>query len=188
MVSDKKRLHVAIYPSGVSNSDERKYVNPVNHVYKSKLTVPHRYHWAFLVGPKLEKQQEVPGMKYHVKNHPTAGWTFEETPVDDVGVATNLLARLTIAKIKDEKRLVEILRGTTVVQDDPEWRCRTWVSEVLTRLAEDGTVVGTGWLEWDDIEALARQYVMKKSAAGRYAEMKELAPTWSLVDGKETVA
>lgn len=105
-----------------------------------------------------------------------------------MGVATGLLARLTIAKIKDEKRLVEILRGTPVGRDDPGWRSRTWVSEVLKRLAEDGTVVGTSWLEWEDIERLARQYVVKKAAAGRYEGAKELAPTWSLVDGKEMVA
>ena len=127
-------------------------------------------------------------MKYHVKNHPVSGWAYEEVGVDDVGAATNLLARLTIAKIKDEKRLVEIFRGTPVVQQDSEWRCRSWTSEVLKRLGEDGTALGTSWLEWKDIEPLGREYVGKKTAAGRYAKVEELAPTWDILEGKETVA
>ncbi|GAB1311873.1 hypothetical protein MFIFM68171_02083 [Madurella fahalii] len=63
MVSNKKRLYIALYPSGVVINEER------------------RYHWSFLIGPKVEDKPQVPGMRYHVKNHPIQGWVYEEVPL-----------------------------------------------------------------------------------------------------------
>ncbi|KAK4109456.1 hypothetical protein N656DRAFT_791870 [Canariomyces notabilis] len=118
-------------------------------------------------------------MRYHVKNHPTQGWMYEEIDLDDVQSTARLLARIVVAKIKDEKRLIEIFRTTPVVQNDPNWRCRTWVADVLSRIAEDGK-----------IEALARDYVAKKTEAGRYANAADLLlpkPTWNMFEEKEIV-
>ncbi|PGH20106.1 hypothetical protein AJ80_03674 [Polytolypa hystricis UAMH7299] len=56
MVSGEKRLYIALYPSGVVNNEERKY------------------HWGFLTGPKVEKDDEEPSMRYHVKNNALEGW------------------------------------------------------------------------------------------------------------------
>ncbi|CAK7210786.1 hypothetical protein SEUCBS140593_000948 [Sporothrix eucalyptigena] len=174
MVSGKKRLYIALYPSGVSNKEER------------------RYHWAFLVGPKNEgaANVQVPGTKYHVKNRPVQGWIYEEVDVADVKSTVDLLARVTIAKVEDEDRLAGIMRKIPVVQNDPNWRCRSWIADVLSRLKEDGKAVGTSELDWPTIEALARDYVGKKAAAQRYAKVEELTlpkPMWNILEGKEVI-
>lgn len=134
MVANKKRLYIALYPSGVTNNEERKLSN--------------------------------------------------------VRTTASLLARVLIAKIDDEKRLVEIMRGAPVVQDNPNWHCRTWVADVLSRLAEDGRAVGTAKLGWGKIEAQARQYVAEKTAAGRYGRDMDAdapRPTWDMLDEREVV-
>ncbi|KAH7259034.1 uncharacterized protein BKA55DRAFT_735874 [Fusarium redolens] len=170
---NKNRLYIALYPSGVVNNEER------------------RYHWGFLIGPKNESGTEVPGMRYHVKNHPMRGWIYEEIDLPNVRSTNNLLARIIIAKVEDEKRLVEIIRSTPVVQNDPNWRCRTWVADVLSRIAMGGgRAVGTSELEWAKIESVARAYVASKTATGRYLDpvvMTLPKPTWDMLQGKEVV-
>jgi hypothetical protein len=99
----------------------------------------------------------VPGTRYHVKNHPISGWVYEEVPLTNVRSTVNLLVRVLIAKIKDEDRLVEILRGTPVMQDDPDWRCRTWLADALQRIQQDGKAMGTAKLDWARIETVARE-------------------------------
>lgn len=103
----------------------------------------------------------------------------------------NLLARILIAKIQDEAQLAEIFRTTPVVQNDPNWRCRTWVADALSRMAKDGKAVGTAKLGWGEIEALARDYVGKKTAAGRYTNATDMGspkPTWDMLEGREVVS
>lgn len=116
---------------------------------------------------------------------------YEAVSLPNVQSTINLLARLVIAKVEDEKRLVEIFRTTPVVQNDPNWRCRTWVAQVLSRLEKDGKAVGTAQLDWRKIEGLGRDYVAKKAAAGRYLEaldMYQPKPTWNMLEDRETVA
>lgn len=148
----------------------------------------HRYHWGFLIGPKKEDGDEVPGVRYHVKNRFGEGWLYEEVSLANVQNTISLLARILIAKIEDEKRLVQIIRDTPLVQNDPEWRCRTWVADVLRRIAEDGKAVGTAELDWHAVEAKGRSYVAAKMAAGRYATEARLRvpkPTWDMIQKKE---
>ncbi|KEZ41865.1 Homospermidine synthase (spermidine-specific) [Scedosporium apiospermum] len=93
--------------------------------------------------------------------------------------------------IVHEKRLVDIIRKVPVVQNDPNWRCRTWVSAVLSSLQKDGKAVGTSQLDWAKIEALAREYVAKKMAAGRYLKAEEMLlpkPTWDMLEEKEIIS
>ncbi|PMD17198.1 hypothetical protein NA56DRAFT_681304 [Hyaloscypha hepaticicola] len=105
MVSNKNRLYIALFPSGVSNNEER------------------RYHWEFLIGPKVEDKPRDPGMQYHVKNHPST---------------TNLLARIVNAKIEHEPLLINIFCNMMVVPNDPNWRCRTWIADdKIEQLARD---------------------------------------------------
>lgn len=155
-----------------------------------RLMTFYRYHWGFLIGPKVEDKPKVPGMRYHVKNHPVQGWVYEENSLEDVQTTNNLLARIVVAKVEDERRVVEIFRMTPVVQNDPNWRCRTWVADALSRMAKDGKAVGTAQLVWSEIELLARKYVAKKAAAGRYVTAKDMTsprPTWDMLDGREVV-
>jgi hypothetical protein len=129
-------------------------------------------------------------MRYHVKNHPIRSWIFEEIPLSNVRSTNNLLARIVIAKIEDEDRLVELIRNTPVVQNDPNWRCRTWVAQALSRIAQDGMATGTAELDWKKIEAIAREYVASKTAAGRYLNAADMAlpkPTYDMLQGKEVI-
>ncbi|KAH7237852.1 hypothetical protein B0J15DRAFT_406079, partial [Fusarium solani] len=64
---------------------------------------------------------EVPGTRYHIKNHPIHKWMYEEIPLFNVRSTNNLLARIVIANVEDGKRFVEIIRNTPVVQNDPNW-------------------------------------------------------------------
>ncbi|KAF2001743.1 hypothetical protein P154DRAFT_553474 [Amniculicola lignicola CBS 123094] len=161
MPSNKSRLYIALYPSGVVNNEERKY------------------HWGFLIGPKVESKDVIPGARYHVKNSPF-GWTYEEIPLENVRTTNSLLARILIAKIEDEQHLIALLRRLPVVQGDSNWRCRTWVANTLAEIAKDGKC----------IEAFARQYVGNKTAGGRYrsaADILKPEPTWDMLESKESV-
>lgn len=148
-----------------------------------------RYHWGFLIGPKAERSDVIPGARYHVKNFPL-GWTYEEIPLENVRATNSLLARILIAKIEDEQRLIALFRRLPVLQDDPNWRCRTWIASALVEIAKDGKCVGTAELNWQKIEAVARQYVDHKTASGRYrsaADLMKPKPTWDMLENKESV-
>ncbi|KAJ5948186.1 hypothetical protein N7466_001201 [Penicillium verhagenii] len=172
MPSNKKRLYIALYPSGTVNNEERKY------------------HWAFLIGPKEERNDVVPGKHCHVKNSPF-GWVYEGVKIKNVRNTDNLLARIVIAKVEDEERLLNLFRHLPVVQGNPEWRCRTWIASALAEIAKDGECVGTAELDWEKIEAIAREYVGEKTAGGRYesaADIMQPKPTWDMLENKESVS
>ncbi|VTT59204.1 unnamed protein product [Fusarium fujikuroi] len=122
---------------------------------------------------------------------PMRGWIYEEIDLPNVRNTNSLLARIIIAKVEDEKRLVEIIRSAPVIQNDPNWRCRTWVADVLSRIASDGgRAIGTSELDWAKIERVPRDYVANKTATGRYldpAVMPLPKPTWDMLQGKEIV-
>lgn len=150
-----------------------------------------RYPWAFLIGPKRETATEVPGVRYHVTNPAHVGWQYEKANLTNVRMTNNLLARIAIAKIEDVERLDAILKNVPVVQNDSNWRCRTWIASALAEIEKDGKVVGTAVLDWNKIEKTARRYVAQKTAAGRYLDVKEIEksrPTWSMLEDKETTA
>ena len=132
----------------------------------------------------------MPGIRYHVKNHPISGWVYEEKTVGDVRATNTLLARIVIAKVENEQRLVGLLRRLPVVNGDPNWRCRSWVGQALEEIAKDRNCVGTSRLNWQEVETFARQYVAHKTAAGRYAKAEDMLkpkPTYDLLEGLETV-
>ncbi|KAJ5361775.1 hypothetical protein N7541_002619 [Penicillium brevicompactum] len=134
--------------------------------------------------------QPLKGKRYHVKNSPF-GWEFEEDLLDDVRNASNLLARIVIAKIQDEQRLISIFNRLPVVQGNPSWRCRTWMASAVDEIAKDGKCVGTAELDWLKIEAFGRQYVGDKTAGGRYrtvADLEKPKPTWDMLASREIVA
>ena len=141
-----------------------------------------------MIGPKAEHKDQTPGRRLHVKNTPVEGWKYEEVPLENVQSTTNLLARILIAKIEDEGRLVGLIRSTPIIQNDPGWRCRNWISTALETIAKDGKSIGTAKLYWATIETTARQYVADKAAGGRYqnmADMQKPRPTWDMLEGKE---
>ncbi|KAI3392876.1 hypothetical protein diail_5009 [Diaporthe ilicicola] len=123
---NKKRLFVAVYPSGQGTGT---------------------YHWALLVGPKDEGTIVAAGQRYHVKNQPVGPhWKYDPGNVQDVRVTAQLLARVTVAKILDEKRLIKTLAKNPVDPPDwkgkadgtePRWTCRVWVIAALEAIRDD---------------------------------------------------
>ncbi|KAG5979464.1 hypothetical protein E4U55_005137 [Claviceps digitariae] len=173
MGSNKKRLYVALYPSGVANSTARKF------------------HWAFIIGPKAEAGKEAPGLRCHVINPAVVGWRYDEGELKDVKCTIKLLVRILIAKIEDEQSLLKILRETPIIQDDPNFTCRTWLVDALRRISNaEPKVVGTSELDWSKIEDKGRKYVEEKIAADRYRDQDQILgpkPTWDLTSGKEII-
>lgn len=112
-------------------------------------------------------------------------------PLDNIKVVDNLLARILIAKVEDVDSLTAIFESVPVVQNDPNWRCTSWVASALEAVAKDGKTVGTSELDWLKIEEFGRRYVAEKTAAGRYSEIKDLdgpRPLWDLLENKEMIA
>ncbi|KAI0892497.1 hypothetical protein F4806DRAFT_232633 [Annulohypoxylon nitens] len=174
MVSNKKRLYIALYPSG--NTSERLDL---------------KYHLAFIIGPKNEDGEKVPGTKFHIKNSPGGGWQYVEDPLPDVQTEVRLLVRILIAKITDENQLIEVFRNTPIFQKDPTFNCRIWVIDALSRLSNNRKVVGTSQLDWKMIEDRARSYVAVKTVMGRFGEGQDMTkpkPTWNLLEDKEVVS
>ncbi|GJN67470.1 hypothetical protein VFPFJ_00343 [Purpureocillium lilacinum] len=210
--SNKKRLYVALYPSGVVGNEER------------------RYHWALIMSPKVEEKDGHPaeGTRFHVKNPPGSAWIYEEQPLPDPRVSANLLVRVLIAKVENEGRLRTLIRSTTLtgiasasapVQHSAAsgvldhnyrpscssdgFRCRTWVADVFERLHADSREqlevngrsgallsIGTAVSDWRDVEDTARLYAARKAAEGRF-ESVELSirpkPTWDMLKNKEVI-
>lgn len=131
----------------------------------------------------------MPGKQIHVKNRPGRGWVYEEVELQNVRSAVTILVRIVIAKITDEERLLSIIRAVPVVQDDPQWRCRTWVSQALGAIARDGACVGTAMLDWAEIEPTAREYAATKAGTGRFVggDTGLPKPTWDMLARKELV-
>lgn len=152
-----------------------------------------RYHWSFLVGPKVErkgKNAKARGTMYHVKYPSTKIWEYEERELSDVRGGPRLFVRLLIGKVTNENRLKQIFRGIPVVQNDPSWTCSTWMMNALAAIESDGTAVGTSVLDWATMRDWAITYVAQKIAAGRFDDpVGELPkPTWDLIEGIETVS
>lgn len=143
-----------------------------------------------MIGPKAENRDAVPGSRYHVKNT-LSRWTYEESSIRNVRNTNNLLARILIAKVEDEQGLIALFRRLPVIQDDSNWRCRTWIASALAEIARDGKCVGTAELDWQKIETFARQYVGDKTVGGRYQSAVDAlkpTPTWDMLGNKEIVS
>ena len=143
----------------------------------------------------MEKSAQVPGRRCHVKNRlnpngPGSIWQYEESEMQNVQNTTSLLVRVMIGKVEDLGRLLAIIRGITVVQNDPGWRCRTWCANALAAIMADGKAMGTSVLNWQRIEQTARSYVGQKTAQGRFANSQLLLrprPTWDMLENKEMI-
>jgi hypothetical protein len=96
-----------------------------------------------------------------------------------------------VAKIEDEARLIRILESIPIVQNNPEWRCRTWVANALVAIQADGRAVGTSQLSWQEIERAGRDFVGAKAQAGRYRDQAlwdAPRPMLDLIAGKEIIS
>ena len=148
-----------------------------------------RYHWDLITGPKTEKGDPAPGFRYRISYSAPQGWTYSERQLTNVRTPYNMLVRILVAKIEDERRLSSILRSIPITQDDPGFDTQAWVASALARIAEDGRVVGTANLDWTKIEATARGYVDRKNTEGRFlrADFDLPQPMWDLLADREVL-
>jgi hypothetical protein len=152
-----------------------------------------RYHWAILVGPKLE-DDESRGMRYHAKERVTQNkteWVLDEQDIS-LRPTSMILVRIMIGKVEDKARLVSVLRNTPMRQGLPGWNCVTWVKEVLEGLKADGRAMGTSVLEWESVRNVAMSYCQRKKVQHRFDGLGSYdlnkVPTYDLIERKETIA
>ncbi|KAG9241590.1 hypothetical protein BJ878DRAFT_220797 [Calycina marina] len=177
MPSNKDRLYIALYARGGS------------------ATMPGKedtYHWALIVGPKVEMDKSgamVEGTRYHAKER-FQGWVFDEQTIN-LQPTNALLVRVMIGKIERKDHAVDIIRKTPIKPGEPGWNCVIWVKEALTALQADGKALGTSNVDWNAVRDAGMWYVEKKKAEhrfdgkGTYDSSK--APTWDLLEGRETI-
>ncbi|KAF3893290.1 DNAJ domain containing protein [Trichophyton interdigitale] len=178
MLFNKYRLYVVLYVRGGSPTMPGK---------------EDTYHWAFLVGPKVEGKGSR-GIRYQVKQRQQLGggleWEFEERecPLTPTNM---LLVRVIIGKILDRDRLAEIMRNTPVRESQPGWNCVVWVKEALESLANDPKALGTSVTEWDRVRNAAMEYCQQKKDQHRFNAWSNFdmdkAPTYDLLELKETI-
>ncbi|XXG98924.1 hypothetical protein Hte_005256 [Hypoxylon texense] len=168
--SNKKRLYLAVYssyPTGTRHEDKR-------------------YRFSFLVGPKHESCPfHGRGLRCCVRRLSSTVWRYDETHVDDARTADDLLARVLIGKVTDEKQLLAILRGTPA-QDDADYG---WCEEVVTRIANSGKAVTSPPMQdWKSIERTTLAFMCHKRLSKRYPACPgKPLPTWDALRGEEII-
>ncbi|KAL2072014.1 hypothetical protein VTL71DRAFT_11357 [Oculimacula yallundae] len=178
MPSNKDRLYIGLYARGG----------------KSKMPGKEdTYHWALIIGPKVENyndKDKKAATKYHAKER-LDGWEFTEERISLQPVDA-LLVRILIAKIERKDRAVDIFRKIPIKPDELGWNCVSWVKEALAALQTDGRALGTGNVDWKVIRDAAMSYVEKKKEEHRFDGKGDYdssrAPTWDILEGRETIA
>ncbi|KAJ5720913.1 uncharacterized protein N7483_008847 [Penicillium malachiteum] len=138
MPSNKDRLYAALYVEAKPPCQARK----TRELIMQKIV---RYHWALIVGPKVEADDGM-GVRYHAKERPKFGggseWSFEERDCP-LAPTSMLLVRVMVGKVAEGNRLVEILRNAPIREGQPGWNCVFWVKEALETLQVDPKALGT---------------------------------------------
>ncbi|KAF2844340.1 hypothetical protein T440DRAFT_525650 [Plenodomus tracheiphilus IPT5] len=178
MPPNKERLYIVLYASCWT---------------PSMLGKEDSYHWALLVGPKVEVENGR-CMRYDVKERiigPNASkWLFEEAETTSSANAIPLV-RVMIAKIEKKDRFRSIVRNTLIREGVEGWNCVMWVQEALQNLKADGKALGTGVTEWTKVRNATMEYCQRKNeehrfdAQGTYDILK--APMYDLVERKERI-
>ncbi|KAK2811586.1 hypothetical protein FQN50_001928 [Emmonsiellopsis sp. PD_5] len=178
MPSNKDRLYVALYARGGSPTMPEK---------------EDTYHWALIVGPKVETQDGM-GVRYHAKERPKIGggseWLLEERECP-LAPTNMLLVRIVVGKVADGNHLADILRSTPIRQGQPGWNCVFWVKEALERLKADAKALGTSAIEWDKVRNEAMDYCQRKRDQHRFDgqgdfDMRKV-PTYDIMERKEII-
>ena len=128
------------------------------------LIVVPSYHWALIVGPKIETPGKI-GMRYHAKELPKAGggseWYFDGSKCQ-LTPTSMLLVRVMIGKVEDGNSLAQILSTTPIRQNKVGWNCVAWVREALERLKADGKALGTSVIDWEAVRNESMSYCQRK--------------------------
>ncbi|EEP82169.1 predicted protein [Uncinocarpus reesii 1704] len=152
------------------------------------------YHWAFFVSPKDDPDGDDRTVRHHATNKillrdgtMQQTWQYQQDHLKKVKT-TRLLCRILIGKVeKPRQELESSLRRVPIVQDDPNWRCRTWTANAVEQLAKDGILSSRSITDWSVIEAGCRAYIQKKIENGRFTSLTTTIPTYDLMARMETV-
>lgn len=179
---DKERLYVGLYvrgsapkmPRGEDESVSLSHAVPTNRLSANKDAKPtHRYHWAFLAGPKQHPKSGSRHIMYHAKerlvmsgNPPQLRpeWQY----VNDSDRAAMLLVRVVVGKIIDRDRLEQIFRNVPLRTDDPDWNCVLWMEDAFRRVLADDQALASTVKDWESVRCKAMWYVSHKKAAHRF--------------------
>ncbi|KAH7012751.1 uncharacterized protein B0I36DRAFT_206273, partial [Microdochium trichocladiopsis] len=181
MPSEKDRLYVALYARGG---------NPTMPGLEDK------YHWALIVGPKLESSTSQ-GYRFHAKeklsfsgNPPEAKWEWHYEEVTTSMTATSmLLVRIVVGKVKSTSRLRSIFQQIPVRPEVEGWNCVGWVREALHTTTQDSRALSKAAGTWDLVRDTAMWYVESKKTANRFDGTYDYDPTqvatWDMLSEKE---
>lgn len=149
-----------------------------------------RYHWAFVFGPK-EEREGTQGVRYHAMNR-TDGFHFEERSTS-LEATNMILARVMIGKVVDPEGLKRLMRSIQVKNNDSAWNCVAWIKDGLAKLAE-GKVMGTSQLKWQIVRDTVMRYVEEKKTQHRFdgkaqkGQFDTRKPaTFDILTGKELI-
>jgi hypothetical protein len=87
------------------------------------------------------------------------------------------------------EKMESILNDVEIIQDDPDWDCKSWVEVAVVELAKAGII--RNW-DFHDIEGKAMWFAEKKTGEGRFekpdegSEYDDRVPTWDMIANKET--
>jgi hypothetical protein len=171
MPSNKDRLYLGLYARGgtarMPGGEDKSGSGSISAM--SQLTGSARYHWALLVGPKVENN-ETSGKRFHVKERISgteSAWEFSE---QETGTSSTLmvLVRVQVAKITNMKALEAILKSVPVTTEQRGQNCVEWVREALAALQNDNKALGTSVLDWATVRGTAMWYVEEKTMQHRF--------------------
>ncbi|KAI5923093.1 hypothetical protein F4810DRAFT_720503 [Camillea tinctor] len=182
MRSNKDRLYIALYARGGTAKMPGQ---------------EDKYHWAFIIGPKVEPREGGQGVRFHAMESLTSGgessephsmWAYDESTIA-LRATKMLLARVVIAKIKDVDRLKSVFQSTPIRPEVPGWNCVGWVEEAFRKAMEDGDALGRAADSWKAVRDAAMWYVEKKKSEHRFDGQRQYdqskAATWDIFQGKE---
>lgn len=172
------------------------------------LTLDHRfelpgYHWALVLSTKDspdldEDTSHAPdSYRWHLTNVPSTPrkadtrlvpWYKEQGEIS-MFASISLIARFTLAQFKASKhaatirRINEVVDNVVIVQDDPNFRCRTWLKLVVEGLMR-AEIIKLNLVDADLLESRAineADNVMKGIAAGEIViDRKSAIPTFDM--------
>lgn len=204
---DKPRLYLALFSRGGTTGG----------TYGSQLSCD-SYHWALVIGSQSPLRSEA-GTAFHIV-HGTSDsegthFFYEETDLrENPYLARNFLARIALAKVVDERRVVALFRtlassvsahlNPTHVpphatnHDATSFSCLSWVKAAWAAVSEDSQRPLKSYFgpeDWPQFENEARKYVKRKRRQGRYNPNTEPGgvtwdpaevPTWNYWENRET--
>lgn len=158
------------------------------------------YHWSLLISPKHEKFTQNETARHHaVKNlgirQDGAGleqkWSYESHTLMNLR-DQGLLVRVLVGKVETSSEEVErLLSGVPVVQDDPSWRCQTWIACAYETLVRSDALGARPKLEeWSSVIEKCLEYLQSKKSQGAFEtfQLSTPVPTMDLLTGREVDA